>query len=114
MVGDLGHSPASNKENTDHAFNEEGARFFEAKLQHTGTAPASGGVTAYTQTCPVTAPGAGPFLASEWSKLHPHTVTFGSSSPQSSHPPGATRRSPRARPDPPRGGARKRWSPARR
>jgi fermentation-respiration switch protein FrsA (DUF1100 family) len=83
MVGDLGHSPAANKENTDHAFNEEGSKFFEAKLQHTGTAPASGSVTAYTQTCPTTAPGGGPFTASEWSKLHPHTVTLGSSAPQS-------------------------------
>ena len=83
MVGDLGHGPASNKENTDHAFNEEGAKFFEAQLQHTGTAPASGGVTAYTQTCPTTAPGGGPFTASEWSKLHSHTVTFGSSAAQS-------------------------------
>jgi len=83
MLGDLGHSPAANKENTDHAFNEEGARFFEAKLQHTGTAPASGSVTAYTQTCPTSAPGGGPYTASEWSKLHPHTLTFGSAAAQS-------------------------------
>jgi predicted acyl esterase len=82
MVGDLGHSPASNKENTDHAFNEEAAKFLDAELQHTGTAPASGSVTAYTQTCPKTAPGGGPYTASEWSKLHPNSVTFGSSEAQ--------------------------------
>jgi fermentation-respiration switch protein FrsA (DUF1100 family) len=82
MVGDLGHSPGSNKENTDHAFNEQAAKFFDAKLAHTGKPPKSGSVTAYTQTCPQGAPGGGPFLASRWSKLHPHTVSFGSSAPQ--------------------------------
>jgi fermentation-respiration switch protein FrsA (DUF1100 family) len=83
MVGDLGHSPGSNKENTDHAFNEQGASFFDAKLEHTGKPPKSGSVIAYTQTCPASAPGGGPFTASKWSKLHPHTVSFGSSSAQS-------------------------------
>jgi fermentation-respiration switch protein FrsA (DUF1100 family) len=32
MVGDLGHSRGSNKENTDHAFNEEAAGFLAARL----------------------------------------------------------------------------------
>jgi fermentation-respiration switch protein FrsA (DUF1100 family) len=82
MVGDLGHSRGSNKENTDHAFNEEGAGFFAAKLQHTGKLPANGSVTAYTQTCPKTAAGGGPFTATRWSKLHPHAVKFGSVAPQ--------------------------------
>jgi fermentation-respiration switch protein FrsA (DUF1100 family) len=78
QFGDLGHSRGSNKENTDHAFQEEGAAFFAARLEHLGTAPPSGKVTAYTQTCPKTAPGGGPFAASTWSKLHPHSVSFGS------------------------------------
>ena len=78
QFGDLGHSRGSNKENTDHAFQEEGASFFAARLKREGTAPASGAVTAYTQTCPKTAPGGGPFTAKLWSKLHPHAVTFGS------------------------------------
>jgi len=82
MVGDLGHSPGTNKENTDHAFNEEGARFFEARLKHEGKAPASGGVTAYTQTCPTSAPGGGPYTARNWSTLHRHALTFGSSAAQ--------------------------------
>ena len=82
MVGDLGHSRGSNKENTDHAFNEEAAGFFAAKLQRTGEAPANGSVTAYTQTCPQSAAGGGPFAAAKWSKLHPHTVQFGSASAQ--------------------------------
>jgi predicted acyl esterase len=82
MFGDLGHAPASNKENTDHAFDEEGARFFAAELQHVGTAPANGSVTAYTQTCPKSAPGGGPYTAASWVALHPHTTTFGASTAQ--------------------------------
>ena len=82
MFGDLGHSPGANKENTDHAFNDEGAQFFAAKLEHSGAAPKNGSVTAYTQTCPTAAPAAGPFTASKFSKLAPHTDTFGSAAPQ--------------------------------
>ena len=82
MIGDLGHSRGSNKENTDHAFNEEGATFFGAKLQHVGTPPANNGVTAYTQTCPKSAPAGGPFTATKWSKLHPHSAGIVSTAAQ--------------------------------
>jgi pimeloyl-ACP methyl ester carboxylesterase len=82
QFGDLGHSRGSNKENTDHAFQEQAAGFFAARLQHNGTQPTNGSVTAYTQTCPQGAPGGGPFTAKRWSKLHPHTVTFGSAAGQ--------------------------------
>lgn len=82
MVGDLGHSRGSNKQNTDRAFNEEGARFFESKLEHVGKPPPSRSVMAYTQTCPQGAAGGGPFTATSWSKLHSHTVSFGSSTAQ--------------------------------
>ena len=82
LFGDLGHAPAANKQNTDHAFNEAGAAFFAAKLQGSGKAPASGSVTAYTQSCPREAPAAGPYTASTWRLLHPHTVTLRSSGTQ--------------------------------
>jgi fermentation-respiration switch protein FrsA (DUF1100 family) len=82
MIGDLGHSRGSNKVNTNHAFNEEAAGFFESKLQHVGKVPVNGSVTAYTQTCPQSAEGGGPFTAKKWSKLHPHTVSFGSAATQ--------------------------------
>lgn len=82
QFGDLGHSRGSNKQNTDHAFQEQAASFFERRLKHTGTQPANASVTAYTQTCPKSAPGGGPFSAKRWSKLHPHTVTFGSAAGQ--------------------------------
>ena len=82
MVGDLGHGPASNKQNSDRAFNEEGAAFFAAKLQHHGRPPKNGSVTAYTQTCPKSAPAEGPFTAKRWSSLAPHAVTFGGAAAQ--------------------------------
>jgi predicted acyl esterase len=82
QLGDLGHSRGSNKENTDHAFQEQAASFFAAKLQRSGRAPASGSVTAYTQTCPQAAPGGGPYVAGKWAKLHPHTISFGSPAAQ--------------------------------
>jgi hypothetical protein len=74
----LGHSRGSNKENTDHAFQEQAASFYQARLKSTGGSPAPGSVIAYTQTCPKEAPGGGPFAASSWSALHPGTITFGS------------------------------------
>lgn len=82
LLGDLGHSPGSNKENTDHAFNEAAAAFFAAKLQHSGTAPKNGSVTAYTQTCPQGAAAGGPYTAPKFSKLHTGTVSFGSTAAQ--------------------------------
>jgi predicted acyl esterase len=82
MFGDLGHGPASNKVNTDEAFNEEGAAFFAAKLKHEGKAPKSGSVTAYTQTCPVSALAGGPYTATTFAKLSKHSLTFGASAGQ--------------------------------
>ncbi|HEY0778984.1 MAG TPA: CocE/NonD family hydrolase [Gemmatirosa sp.] len=82
MFGDLGHSPGTNKVNTDEAFNQEGAGFFAAELKREGTAPANGSVTAYTETCPSSAPGGGPYTAASWSALHPGTVSFGGAATQ--------------------------------
>jgi predicted acyl esterase len=79
MFGDVGHAIASNKANTAQAFALEAARFFAANLKYEGEAPKNGSVTAYTQTCPKTAPGGGPFTAKEWSKLATGALTFGSS-----------------------------------
>jgi predicted acyl esterase len=82
MFGDVGHPIASNKENTSLAFALEGVKFFAAELKHEGEPPTNGGITAYTQTCPTSAPGGGPFTATEWSQLATHTLTFGSNEPQ--------------------------------
>jgi predicted acyl esterase len=82
MFGDLGHSRGANKQNTDHEFNELGASFFGARLEHSGKAPKNGSVTAYTQTCPSAEPGEGPFTAKTWKALQKGSVTFGAAEPQ--------------------------------
>jgi predicted acyl esterase len=78
MFGDVGHAIASNKVNTGQAFALEATRFFAANLKYEGEAPKNGDVTAYTETCPQSAPGGGPFTAREWSQLATGTLTFGS------------------------------------
>ena len=83
MFGDVGHLVASNKENTDDGNEAEGAAFFAAKLKREGKPPKNGSVTAYTETCPKSAPGGGPYSAKNWPALHPDTVTFGESTTQS-------------------------------
>jgi hypothetical protein len=82
QFGDLGHSRGSNNEKDDHYFQEEGASFFAAKLQHAGAAPRPGKVTAFTQTCPKVGAGGGPFIGKSWARLHQHTVSFGSAAAQ--------------------------------
>jgi predicted acyl esterase len=82
MLGDVGHPPASNKQDTDRAFNEQGAAFFAARLKHEGNPPANHSVTAYTQTCPTSDPSGGPHSAKSWAALHRHALTFGASAPQ--------------------------------
>ncbi len=82
LFGDLGHSRGTNKQNTDVAFNETGAAFFAARLEHKGHAPRNGSVSVYTQTCPAEAPAEGPFSAKSWSRLATGAVTFGSAAAQ--------------------------------
>jgi fermentation-respiration switch protein FrsA (DUF1100 family) len=80
QLGDLGHPRGSNKEEPDRYFNDEGSAFFDRHLQGESTdeAPAPGQVTAFTQTCPRTAPAEGPFVASSYEALAPRSVRFGS------------------------------------
>ena len=52
-------------------FNAQGAAFFGAYLQGSGTPPAPAAVTAYTQTCPQSTPDGGPYSAPSWPALHP-------------------------------------------
>lgn len=73
QLGDLGHGRGANKANQEQFFNDKGAAFFDAYLKKQGTPPAAGSVTAFTQTCPVANPAAGPITASSWAKIHPGT-----------------------------------------
>ena len=82
MFGDVGHQRASNKPNELEAFGAEAAQFFAAKLKHEGPAPKNGSVTVFTQTCPLSAPAGGPYVANKWSKLATHALTLGSSAAQ--------------------------------
>jgi len=83
QLGDLGHSRGSNKPGTNHFFNNQAARFFAHHLQGAKKrGPAPGSVTAFTQTCPLTTPDAGPFKAKLWKELHPGSFKFGSAAAQ--------------------------------
>jgi hypothetical protein len=84
QFGDLGHSRGSNKTNVDHYFNDEGSAFFDRYLRGSKSAPAPqpGSVTAFTQTCPKTAEGKGPFAASSYDTLANGQVNFSKSDGQ--------------------------------
>jgi hypothetical protein len=79
QVADLGHSPAANHPNDVAAFDQQGMAFFDAWLKGTGTKPAPGAATAYTTTCPASAPsGGGPYTASSFSALARGALRFSS------------------------------------
>ncbi|MGH2780406.1 MAG: CocE/NonD family hydrolase [Thermoleophilaceae bacterium] len=84
QFGDLGHARGSNKPNADRHFNDAGSAFFDEHLMGTtsGRAPAGGQVTAFTQTCPRSAPAGGPFVASSYADLARGSVRFGSDESQ--------------------------------
>ena len=78
QLGDLGHSRGSNKAATDQVLLGQAARFFDAYLKGGGAAPPPGSVTAFTQTCPRSAPDGGPFRAASWRAIQDGSVVFGS------------------------------------
>jgi pimeloyl-ACP methyl ester carboxylesterase len=83
QFGDLGHSRGSNKPGLNHYFNNQAAQFFAAHLLGAKKkAPAPGLVTAFTTTCPLSAPDGGPFKAIGWGQLHRGTFRFGSKGAQ--------------------------------
>jgi hypothetical protein len=82
QFGDLGHSRGSNKPTVNQAFNGQGGAFFGRYLRGTSGGPAPGSVTAYTQTCPSTAPDGGPYTGTTYQQLHTGTISFGSAPSQ--------------------------------
>jgi hypothetical protein len=82
QFGDLGHSRGSDKPTVNHAFNDQGSAFFAHYLRGTSGGPAAGAVTAFTQTCPASAPDGGPYTAPSYNQLHTGTVSFGSAAAQ--------------------------------
>jgi fermentation-respiration switch protein FrsA (DUF1100 family) len=82
QFGDLGHSRGSNKPTVNQAFNEQGAAFFGRYLRGGHGGPVAGSVTAYTQTCPASAPDGGPYSAPSYKQLHTGVISFGSAPAQ--------------------------------
>jgi len=82
QLGDLGHPRGSNKENADRFFNDQGSTFFDHHLKGQAGGPADGATTAFTQTCPKTAPADGPFLAGRYGALASANVQFADGSSQ--------------------------------
>lgn len=83
QLGDLGHARGSNKPAMNHYFNDQAAKFFAHNLLGAKKqGPAPGSVTAFTQTCPITAPDGGPFKAKRWGELHRGAFKLGSAGPQ--------------------------------
>lgn len=82
QFGDLGHSRGSNKPTVNQAFNAQGAAFFDHYLRGASGGPAPRSVTAYTQTCPASAPDGGPYTAPSYAALHNGTIGFGSAATQ--------------------------------
>jgi pimeloyl-ACP methyl ester carboxylesterase len=78
QVADLGHGPAANHAKDVDAFDAQGLSFLNAWLKGSGVKPAPGSVTAYTMTCPATAPaGGGPYTASSFAGLARGRLAFG-------------------------------------
>ena len=88
QFGDVGHNPADNKSTVTQAFASQGNAFWGAYLQHRGSPPAPGSVTAYTQTCPLTAPDGGPYTAWSYSTLSTGQISFGAAAQQTVTPAG--------------------------
>ena len=85
QFGDLGHSRGANKAATNQVFFGQAARFFDAYLNNEGSPPPRGSVTAFTQTCPRSAPDGGPFRAPGWGAIHQGSLEFGSNARQDLH-----------------------------
>ena len=70
QFADLGHargSAGNSRINQQRYFNDQALRFFDFWLRRRGRPLAPGSVATFTQTCPVTRGGGGPFTASSWS-----------------------------------------------
>jgi|SRR5579884_107821 len=81
QLADVGHGITANKPADIIALNEQAMRFFDHYLKGARIAPPPR-VTAYTSTCPASAPSSGPFTASDWSGLDPGAVRFGAAAPE--------------------------------
>src|SRR5205823_4578688 len=81
LDGDFGHMRAQNKSADRALLSSHIQSFFDHYVKGTGSPPQLG-VTAFTETCPSSAPSGGPFTAASWAALHPGEVDYNSSAAQ--------------------------------
>lgn len=77
LFGDIGHQRANSKAADLTLMRTRIQAFFAHYVKGTGPQPPMG-VTALTQTCPVSAASGGPYTAATWAALHPGVVNFSS------------------------------------
>lgn len=75
QLSDWGHVRSKQKDAIP--IHDQATRFLDAHIRGRGRAPKPGKVTAWTQSCPASAPSGGPFVAPSWHALHPGEVRFG-------------------------------------
>jgi dienelactone hydrolase len=78
--GDFGHPRAQGKKDVSTALSNAVDAFFDYYLKGAGSPPPP--FTAYTETCPSTAPSGGPFIAQSWGALHSGEVDYSSATAQ--------------------------------
>ncbi len=81
LDGDFGHERAANKSGDKTLLSNAIQSFFDSYLKGSGSQPAPS-ATATIETCPASAPSAGPYTASSWAALHPGEVDYSSGAVQ--------------------------------
>jgi len=77
LFADIGHQRANSKPADLAVMRTRIQAFFAHYVKGNGPQPTLG-MTALTQTCPVSAPSGGPYTANTWAQLHPGVVNFSS------------------------------------
>ncbi len=85
FFGDFGHPRAQNKDDVTAALRTATYAWFDHYVKGTGPAPFQG-VTAYTETCPKSAPSGGPYAAPDWARMAPGEVRLDSPRAQTVKP----------------------------
>ena len=75
FFGDFGHMRALNKADVSNALNAAAVAWLDFYVKGTGSQPFQG-ATAYTLTCPSSAPSGGPYQAGSWAGLSHGVVRF--------------------------------------
>jgi X-Pro dipeptidyl-peptidase C-terminal non-catalytic domain/X-Pro dipeptidyl-peptidase (S15 family) len=82
QLADVGHAVSHDKAADLAALDQQGTAFLNHYLQGRSGGPKPGSVTAYTSTCPASAPSAGPYVAKGMAALDPGAVRFSSAPSQ--------------------------------